>query len=68
VVTPLLTVKFGKPRSPDRPRVSIGSRVLESVDESHQVASNQIKKINQLKKVYLEETVFKEDVAWQFIY
>jgi hypothetical protein len=27
-----------------------------------------VKEINQLREVYPEETEFKEDVAWKFIY
>jgi hypothetical protein len=38
----VLTVKFGKPRSHHRPRVSIGFRVLESADGNYQVANSWI--------------------------
>ena len=38
----LLTVKFGKPRSHHRPKVSIGFRVLESADGNYQVANSRI--------------------------
>ena len=72
-VEPVLTPKFGKPRSHHRPRVSIGFRVLESADENYQspvveFLMDSVKEINQLKEAYPEETEFEKDATWQVIY
>ena len=69
----LLTVKFDKPRSHHRLRVSIGFRVLESADGHYQspfvrFLMGSVKEINLFKEAYLEETKFKKDAAWLVIY
>ncbi len=64
-------MKFGKPQSHHRSRVSISFRVLESADWKSPIVGfllNSVKEINLLKKVYPEVTEFKQDTAWQFIY
>ena len=64
----VLTVKFGKPRSHHRPRVSFGFRVLESADEiiTSVVVGfllYSVKEINQSNKVYPGETELKKDAT-----
>jgi hypothetical protein len=69
----VLTTKFGKPR------VIIGLESVSALASRNQPTrvikspavgflEDLVKEIDLFKEAYLEETEFKEDAAWQFIY